>query len=93
MTHDRIDIPLIIQRCPYCDAPMFAQVTESTLQRGIWVPSAIELECWNEPDVDGYDWDIWFSEHLDLPYVYWLPATQKALRWVRQQPELWEVEG
>jgi hypothetical protein len=79
-----IDVPPEVLRCPYCNERLSCQPTcWEQDDDGSWYASESGLECRSEPDIDSDEWAEWSAEHSEMPYVYWLPADEKVLAWLK----------
>jgi hypothetical protein len=78
-----IPVPREVAVCPICEADIVVgEVTEWECESGAAV--TISVDCTTEPDIDGDEWEGWFSHHWSMPYVDWLPVENRVLEWFRQ---------
>ena len=80
-----LDVPADVQLCPYCGGRLHVQFAAWTqADNGAWEAESVELDCDTMPDFDSGKWEEWHARHSDMPYVYWLPATQAVEKWVNK---------
>ncbi len=73
-------IPPQAAKCPICGGRLYVSgVDEWETDTGR--ATQITVECESEPDIDGPDWEDWFSGHYSMPYVDWLPLEEPLLAW------------
>lgn len=90
-----LDVPAEVAKCPYCGAELIASFSCWTQQDdGSWIASGVDVECKTEPAIvfgtpkakaSQRDWDEWMAQHTYMPYVYWLPVTNRVETWVNAQ--------
>lgn len=91
-------VPTDQTKCPYCDKRLFIQSLPSLVldeEQDEWLVETIELECEAQPDdFDSDEFEAlseaFNAEHSNMPYVYWLPAEEKVIKWLNlpEQKEL-----
>jgi hypothetical protein len=80
-----IDIPAGVRLCPYCGAKLRASFDWWTQQDdGSWMAESVDVSCVEEPDIDEDDWEDFWGNHSQMPYVYWMPAQTAVLEWVNK---------
>ena len=81
-SHD-FEIPASVAKCPICDGVLYAGTTGWTqMEDSTWAADCIEIDCETEPDIDGPDWEDWFTGHYAMPYVDWLPVDLLVREWM-----------
>lgn len=91
-----IDIPSDVAVCPICGSALVAYVDEWEEPEGClsdkeWIAGdcGFHLQCATEPEIgnnfDTDDYDNWFSSHYSMPYVDWLPLTERLRAWVNSR--------
>ncbi len=72
--------------CPYCDGQLTAKATEwSQEPTGIWLASALLVECDTEPEFEDPTWEEWQMKHSFMPYSYMLHLEQRMLKYIREE--------
>jgi len=73
--------------CPYCkgDLTYTANGWEQD-DNGLWTADSFDMECSTEPDMEDEDeWDDWFNNHSEMPYVYQLPVDERVKKFINSK--------
>ncbi len=73
--------------CPYChgDLTYTANGWEED-DNGLWMADSFDMDCSTEPDMDNEDdWNDWFNNHSEMPYVYQLPVDEKVKDFINKK--------
>lgn len=79
------DIPGWKFQCPICGDLLTCEIDEwEQADDGSWQvgETGLHLSCASEPDIDDDSFDDWLDGHFSMPYVDWLPLTEKVRRWM-----------
>lgn len=77
-TNETLTVPSDIAVCPYCQAALSAHFDSWEQQDdGTWATDNAMLSCVRESDSIAE-----LQRHCVMPYVYWLPVSEKVLAWV-----------
>ena len=78
--------------CPYCGAPVVADIHETTQQEdGSWMITSINVDCDSEPDIDGPDWEQWWDEHSHDYCDKWHTLHDRLIRWLAKHVRVHET--
>ena len=87
-------VPPDLAVCPICKQPLF--ITEyacwTQCEDGLYMAAEVHLECRSEPDFEDPGYDDWFEGHYSMPYVDWLPVSQRVLAW-HQRHYRFDLDG
>lgn len=78
--------------CPYCGAPVVADIHETTLQDdGTWMITSINVDCDSEPDIDGPEWEPWWESHSHDYCEKWHALHDRLIRWLAKHVRVHET--
>lgn len=79
--------------CPICGAEVVLEEVTGWEQRpdGTWRASKIHIQCSTEPSIYSVMWGMWYVSHWSMPYVDWLPLTERLICWLVQRYD-WSIE-
>ena len=64
--------------CPYCGHKTLYLEFDEWNEDGTPTEAGVHVHCTNEDDTDPRD-------HVDMPYVYWLPVEARAYEWCQNE--------
>jgi hypothetical protein len=65
--------------CPYCEGDLTYRANGwEQDENNLWKADSFDMDCSTEPDIDSDEWEDWFQQHSDMPYVYQLPVDEKV---------------
>ena len=73
--------------CPYCqgDLTYTANGWEQD-DNGLWMADSFDMDCSTEPDMENEDeWNDWFNNHSDMPYVNQLPVDKRVKEFINSK--------
>lgn len=74
--------------CPICVGKIvISEITEwEETDDGSWQVSdtGLYINCEHEPEIGSDDWHGWMNGHWSMPYVDWLPVTERVLSWINK---------
>lgn len=73
--------------CPYCkcDLTYTANGWEQD-DNGLWMAASFDMDCSTEPDMEDEDeWDDWFNNHSEMPYVHQLPVDEAVKEYINSK--------
>jgi hypothetical protein len=73
--------------CPYCqgDLTYTANGWEQD-DNGLWMADSFDMDCSTEPDMEDEDeWNDWFNNHSDMPYVNQLPVDERVKKFINSK--------
>lgn len=72
--------------CPYCGGDLTYRCDGWVEDdNGQWMVDSMTSECSTEPDIESDEWEDWFSNHSDMPYVYQLPVDMRVQDWINER--------
>ena len=82
-----IEIPTEVVICPYCNACLSARATAWSIGRcDMWAADDVELECGAEQQCKTEkEWIEYNELHSHMPYMNWLPAKERADKWIARR--------
>jgi hypothetical protein len=82
-----IKIPLDVAVCPDCHSQISIYMDGWEEDESGWLLDSFTTSCETEPDIDELEHMDWDESHpsFDMPYVYWLPITEKIKEWVNKE--------
>ena len=75
-----IVIPVDVARCPACEGELIAEFDQWVQWNDGWRIENCYLTC----EADDSPSEGEHKKTYDMPYVYWLPETQKAVEWINE---------
>lgn len=86
-TDTEIKIPIDVAVCVDCKTQLTIY-PDGWVQEddGSWSCDSFTSSCATEPDIDDPDYWEWDESHqsFDMPYIYWLPITERIERWLKK---------
>lgn len=76
------EFPKEVCVCPICGGVVVAEFDEYETETGIVTETGLHLDCKDGPDEESDEYDDWFSTHWSMPYVDWLPLTERMHKWL-----------
>ena len=84
-----IKVPVEIAICPICGAEIVLDIDEwEEDDNGQWMAfeTGVHCTCITEPDIDSPEelkqFQGFYREHFQMPYVDWLPVDMKVHKWL-----------
>lgn len=72
--------------CPYCQGNLTYRCTGwEEDDNGAWMADTIDSDCSTMPDFDSEEWEEWFNQHSDMPYVYQLPVDERVKAFINSK--------
>jgi len=72
--------------CPICVGKIvITEITEwEQTDEGDWQVSdaGLYINCEHEPEIGTPEWNGWMNGHWSMPYVDWLPVSERVLSWI-----------
>jgi hypothetical protein len=71
--------------CPYCEGDL-SYTPDSWVQNedGTWSADNFDVSCSTEPEICSKDWQDWFNNHSDMPYVNQMPIDEKVYAFIKK---------
>lgn len=78
-----VAVPEKVAKCPICDGILVIGdcTAWEEAEAGLMKPTEISTECEHEPDIESDEWIEWNAFHYATPYIDWLPADTRVLKW------------
>jgi len=73
--------------CPYCkgDLTYTANGWEQD-DNGLYMADSFDIDCSTEPDMEDEDeWNDWFNNHSEMPYVHQLPVDERVKEFINSK--------
>lgn len=72
--------------CPYCKGNLkYTANGWEEDENGLWMADSFDMECSTEPDIESEEWNDWFYNHSDMPYVNQLPVDLKVKKYIQSK--------
>jgi len=81
-----IKVPVSVAVCPDCKKQLTIYGDGWEEGDDGWLLESFTTSCEGEPEIGEEGWQEWDDAHpsFDMPYVYWLPVTEKIKEWVNK---------
>lgn len=73
--------------CPYCKGDLTYTVNGwEQDDNGLWMADSFDMDCSTEPDMEDEDeWNDWFNNHSEMPYVHQLPVDERVKEFINSK--------
>lgn len=75
------EFPADVATCPICGGHVVAFFDEWEEETGKPTEAGFHIDCKDEPDEEGDEYDDWLNAHWSTPYIDWLPLEGRLYRW------------
>lgn len=73
--------------CPYCGGNLtYTCYGFEKDENGLWMADSFDMFCSTEPDMEDEDeWNDWFNNHSEMPYVLQMPVDEAAKKYINSK--------
>lgn len=73
--------------CPYCKGDLIYQCSGwEQDNEGLWMVDSFDMECTSMPAMENQEeWEEWFKQHSDMPYVHQLPVDNLVKEYINKK--------